>query len=225
MTDSERAVMAHLATFISEHKKEVIQRNLSLRSNHIVAVIEDIYQSQNASAVIRTCDCVGMQTVYVIENNNEYILNPDVTRGSSKWVTIERFSAESDSNTQACFSHLRSSGYQIVGTTIDTDAESVFDLDVTQKTALVFGNELNGLSDICVSSVDKLVHIPMYGFTESFNVSVSAAIALYPLYEKVRSLPVNWQLSFEEKETLKLEWFRKIVSRSDIIEKEFLKNN
>ena len=223
MTEYERELMKHLGSFITDHKKEVVESVLDLRSNHLVAVVEDIYQSQNASAVVRTCDCVGMQTVYIIENHNDYQINPDVTLGSSKWVEIKRFNEDPDSNTMPCFRELRDNGYRILGTTIDESAESVFDIDITSKTALVFGNELRGISDETIENVDGLVHIPMYGFTESFNISVSAAIALYTLYRKIRESDIDWQLSQAERDQIKLEWFRRIVNRSEIIEAEFLK--
>jgi tRNA (guanosine-2'-O-)-methyltransferase len=224
MTTKELALMDHLGSFITDHKKQVVDSVLALRSDHLVAVIEDIYQSQNASAVIRTCDCVGMQSVYIVENHNEYIVNPDVALGASKWVDIYRFNENEGSNTLSCFTHLRNNGYRLVGATIDKAANSIFDIDITPKTAIVFGNELRGLSREAVENVDECAHIPMFGFTESFNISVSAAISLYPLYQKIRAdTNIDWRLSSDKIRETKLNWFRKIVSRSEVIESEFLK--
>jgi tRNA (guanosine-2'-O-)-methyltransferase len=166
-----------------------------------------------------------MQTVYVIENNNPYVVNPDVTLGSAKWVDIERFNDPNANNTAMCIKALKKKGYRIVGTTVKASAPSVFELDTSAPIALVFGHEKNGISDTVLNNADTLVHIPMYGFVESFNISVSAALSLYPLYNEVRASDVHWKLSDECKLQIKLDWFRKIVPRADIVESEYWKKH
>jgi len=86
------------------------------------------------------------------------------------------------------------------------------------------GNELKGTSSFALDRADQKIFIPMHGFTESFNISVSAAICLNTLLTKIRESNISWQLSEEEKETLRLQWYRKVVRRSDLIEQEFLRS-
>jgi len=95
------------------------------------------------------------------------------------------------------------------------------ELPLDQKTALVFGTELKGLSDVALENSDYFVKIPMYGFTESFNISVSAAISLHYLTEKLRKLEINWKLPENEILDIKLDWVRNVIKHSDLIEKDF----
>src|SRR5260221_14756292 len=98
------------------------------------------------------------------------------------------------------------------------------EIPIDKKLAIVMGNELRGTSDYTIQHADQKIFIPMHGFTESFNISVSAAICLNTLLTKVRESNVFWQLSDEEKEALRLQWYRKVVRRSDLIEQEFLRS-
>jgi len=225
MDSDHLQLLEYLSEYVTENKKQLIEEVLSVRSEYVVAVLEDIYQSQNASAVIRTCDGVGMQTVYVIENSNPYVVNPDVTLGTTKWIDIQRYNKPEVDNTRECLEDLRSQGYRIIGTTVDNTAPSIFDLDISDPIALVYGHEKNGISQTVINGADRLVHIPMYGFVESFNISVSAAVSLYTLYNRIRNSDVAWQLSEEKKLQIKLNWFRKIVPRGEIIESEFWKKH
>ena len=115
-------------------------------------------------------------------------------------------------------------GYKILVTDPSPEGQSINDIDVGEKLALVMGNEVLGISDYAVQHADAKVRIPMYGFTESFNISVSAAICLNTLLLKLRQSEVAWHLSDQELTDMRLKWFRKMVRRSDIIEKEFLRS-
>jgi len=207
--------------FISENKSGLFDEIIPNRTRHITMVLEDIYQSQNASAVLRTCDCFGIQDIHIIENRNKYEINPDVALGSTKWLKINKYNQE-ENNTVKCFNELREQGYRIVATTPHKDDTMLDDLELHDKVALVFGTELEGLSDVAIENADENVKIPMYGFTESFNISVSAAIILHHLTEKLRDSEINWRLSSEEMINIRLDWVRSVLKRPEIYESDFL---
>lgn len=208
MTDHE--LYEQLAEFISPNKRALFDRMAPLRTRHVTVVLEDIYQSQNASAVVRTSDLVGLQDIHVIENRNAYQLNPDVTLGSSKWVDIHRYRKYED-NVMACVDALKKKGYRIVATSPRSEHITPESIDLERPMAFCFGTELTGLSDALLSAADEHLRIPMHGFTESYNISASAAIVLYTVMQRLRESNVHWQLPEEELITLKLAWARKMV--------------
>ena len=211
----------YLFEFISENKKELFKKIIEDRTRHLTVVLEDTYQPHNASAVLRSCDLFGVQDVHIIENSNEYTLSEQVAMGSSKWLTLKKYNEQKE-NTLACFDALRKEGYRIVATTPHTKDVMLVDLPLDQKTALVFGTELTGLSDVAIENADAYVKIPMYGFTESFNISVSAALSLYQLTENLRKSDINWQLSEEEKIDIQIAWAMNVIKKSELIVEAFL---
>lgn len=213
-----------LEEFVTPNKVELIKEVLNQRTRHLTVVLEDIYQDQNASAVMRTCDCFGIQDLYVTQNLHDYTINPNVVRGASKWVSLHKYEREPES-IQKCYADLKSDGYRIVGTTPRPDSASIYEIDISQKTAIVFGTEKRGMSDYAMTHADELVHIPMLGFTESFNISVSAALIMSELSHKLRGMNVDWGLSKNEKEELTYEWYQRIVKGSDLLIKNYLKEH
>jgi tRNA (guanosine-2'-O-)-methyltransferase len=224
LTPTEKLVFAHLSQFVSDHKKECISRVLDHRSRHVTVVLEDIFQSQNASAVIRTCECMGLQDVHIVENKTKYSINPRVLKGANKWMNLRKYASRGADNTTIALEQLKRDGYRILVTDPSEDGTSIFDIDVaTSRIALVFGNELRGVSREALDNADVKVRIPMYGFTESLNISVSVAICLNTLVTKMRLSGQSFGLSLSEKEDIQLNWYRKIVRKSSIIEQEFLR--
>jgi len=224
LSPQEYLLVNHFAEFISEHKKEFVERVLRERTRHITVVLEDIFQSHNASASVRTCECMGVQNVHIIENTTTYEVNKYVLKGSYKWETLLRYNQEDVNNTQVCFDTLRASGYRIYATDPSPNNKSIHDINISQsRIALVFGNELRGLSAFALEQADEKVSIPMYGFTESMNISVSVAVCLATLIPKLKVHPEQFGLSNEEKEELRLNWYRKMVKRPEIMERLFLK--
>lgn len=224
LTPTEKLVFAHLSQFVSDHKKECIRRVLDHRTRHITVVLEDIYQSQNASAVIRTCECMGLQDVHIVENKTKYSINPRVLKGANKWMNLKKYASRGVDNTTTCIDQLKSDGYRVLVTDPSPDGVSVFDIDVTEgKVALFFGNELQGVSKQALDNCDVKVRIPMYGFTESLNISVSVAICLNALVTKMHLSGQPLGLTSSEMEDIELSWYRKIVRKSSIIEQEFLR--
>jgi tRNA (guanosine-2'-O-)-methyltransferase len=226
MNEDESTVDSGLANYLSQyitsHKRSVIERVLRKRTRHFTVVLEDIFKPHNASAVIRTCDCFGLQEVHVIEKTDQYKVNPYVTRGASQWVDLYKYYREGGNAVETCFEALRSKGYKIYGTSPSADSISIYDLPSDERLALVFGNEHEGISEEVKSRADGLVHIPMLGFTDSFNISVSASIFLYDLVKKAEAMRIaDFYLSESEKDELRLKWYRAIVKNSDIHEKVY----
>lgn len=224
MANKEQRLFQHLAQFVSEHKKDFVERVLNERTRYLTIVLENIYQSQNASAVLRTCECLGIQDIHIVENTAKYELNVRVLKGADKWLNLERYRTKGVNNTETCFAKLRKNGYKILVADPSADGTAIDDVNVhDHKLAIVFGNELRGASDYALENADAKVRIPMCGFTESLNISVSVAICLNTLLNKLRHNQLPIGLSEAEKETIKLSWYKKIVKHSDILEREFLR--
>lgn len=220
----DRDLLGHFGSFISKSKKQTIDRVLLNRTRYITVVLEDIFQPHNASAVVRSCDCFGIQDLHIIESSNEYILNPNVTQGSSKWVDIYRYNKSGVSNTGNCLTQLENDGYVIYATTPHESEMEIKEIPLDSKIALLFGTELNGLSDYALQRASKVVTIPMYGFTESFNLSVSVALCLHSLINKLHQSTAEWPLNDQEKDAMRLKWYGKSVRNADILEKAFYEN-
>ena len=203
-----------LSQFVTDNRVNIFDKVLQERTRYITIALEDLYQSQNASAVLRTSDCFGLQDVHIVENKNEYKINPDVTLGSSKWLNLIKYN-KSENNTLDAINALKAKGYRIVATTPHTNDVNLEDFNIKKgKVALFFGTELNGLSDLMIKNADEYLKIPMYGFTESFNISVSAAIILHHLTGELKKTNINWQLSDTEKEEIKLDWLKQTIKMS-----------
>lgn len=222
----DKSFLDHLSSYLTPRRQELFNKTLDMRTRHITVVLEDIFQSQNASAVLRTCDCFGIQDVHIIENRNEFQVNTEVSLGSSKWLSLKKYN-EAENNSLEAIKQLKQKGYRIVATTPHTNDQELPDFDITKgKTALFFGSELPGITDTILNEADEFLKIPMFGFTESFNISVSAAIILHHLSLKMReNKDLKWELSQDEKDELKLEWIRKTIKKSELIEKRYWEEN
>lgn len=223
LTHQEHLLIQHFAQYITDHKKAFFQKVLNQRTRHITVVLEDIYQSQNASAAIRTSECMGLQDVHIVENTSKYQFNTRVLKGSDKWMNLVRYRSRKINNTEICFQRLREHGYTIYTAAPAEDGISIHDISKENRTAIVFGNELRGASEYALKNCDQKVRIPMFGFTESLNISVSVAICMNALITRLHGDEWLYGLSQEEKDELTLQWYRKVVRKSDLIEKEFLR--
>lgn len=215
-------LLAYLSGFVTPERKTKFETIAQERTRYATLVIEDLYQPHNISAVLRSCDCFGVQDIHVIENRNEYEENPEIAMGASKWLDVHRYSNRKN-NTIKTLRELKTKGYRIVATTPHTDDVMLNEFDVTKgKFALVFGNEREGITDDVRAEADEFVRIPMYGFTESFNISVSAALCLQYIAESIRREGVDWPLSKEEQDELVLTWLRSNIKNVDLVEERFL---
>ena len=215
-------LIQHLKNFVTTERFDLFSKIVQDRTRYMTVVLEDIFQPHNASAVLRSCDCFGVQDVHIIENENEYKVNPDVALGSSKWLNLYKYNSEKN-NTLSAINSLKEKGYRIIATTPHTDDVNLEDFDVSKgKFALMFGSELPGLSDTAMKNADEFLKIPMFGFTESFNISVSAAVILHHLSLKLRQSGINIFLDENEKNEIILNWLKNSIKKSDLIIKEFL---
>ncbi|WP_439185696.1 TrmH family RNA methyltransferase [Carboxylicivirga taeanensis] len=218
-------LLAFLEQFTVEERKEQLLEVAKQRTRYVTVVLENIYQTQNASAVLRSCDCFGIQDVHIIENENTFNINPQVVLGATKWLHLHRYN-EQTNNSRAALQKLKADGYRIVATTPhrnDTDLQK-FDFS-KGKTAFVFGNERAGISDIVMEEADEFMKIPMYGFSESLNISVCAAITLQHAANHMKNSQIEWQLADAEVKQLYLEWLKKSIKKSDLLITEFNKRN
>lgn len=218
-TEQAERLTTFIGQYITENRKATIEKVLDQRTRRITLVLENIYQSQNASAAVRTCECLGIQDIHIIESSAKYSVNKKVLMGSYKWMNLIRYKGGAN-NTADCYQELRRNGYTILATDPSPGGTSLLDVDLGSKLAIVMGNELKGISDYALKHADGQIWIPMFGFTESMNISVSAAICLQSLATRLRQTE-GWKLSAEEQSSLRLDWYRKCVKRPEILERAF----
>jgi tRNA (guanosine-2'-O-)-methyltransferase len=222
---TKKRLRDYLSGFITDRRSALFNAVIRNRTRYICMVLEDIYQPHNASAVLRSCDCFGIQDVHIIENKNLYEVNPDVALGAAQWLTLRRYNSFQD-NTLQCLSGLKEKGYRLVATTPHHNATALNEFDLKAgKIALLFGTEKDGLTEHALALSDEKVRIPMQGFTESFNISVSAALFLFHFTSVLRKLDTVWQLNEDEKVDVQLEWLRTTIKGSQEIEKLFHSKN
>lgn len=220
--EQQKKLIEYLAQFTTENKLHKMEQVLAQRTRHVTVVLEDIYQAHNMSAAVRSAECFGIQDVHIIEQRNRFAMRIGVSKGASNWVTIHRHKKDQVNNVKACFDRLHEQGYWIVATSPHANAYTLSELPIDKKIALVFGNEDAGISNYVQEYADASVAIPMYGFTESFNISVSVALCLYDLITRIRSSDSPWHLTDEEKLDIQLQWLRSIVRGSESLETKIL---
>ncbi len=218
---NKKELLCKFEKFLSADRIKSFDRVLSSRTRHFTVVVENVFQSHNASAVMRNCDCFGIQDLHVITNNNAYELSKDVAMGAEKWVDMHSY-FQKENNSQDCIDTIKSQGFQIVATTPHTSDVLLPEFDITKKSAFFFGTERGGLSDIVMDQADVFLRIPMYGFTESYNISVSAALVLHDVVTRLKKSQVNWRLSDEEVLDKKIDWSVKSIKSGEQILKQFL---
>ncbi len=240
---NNEALTEYLRQFLTEQRLQLIDHKLKSRTRHITLVLEDIFQSQNGAACLRSAEAFGIQDIHVIENRNRFVTHKDVLRGASKWLTIHRYHEEGN-NTRNCLSTLKKKGYLLVATTpnvvafdqdktVETCSQpdnllnnaspiQLDNLDISSKIALMLGTEKTGLTSEAMSMADCSLTIPMCGFIESLNLSASAAICLYTLKQKLQQAEIDWMLTAKEAKQLQTEWIRKSLGyRLEKLEREY----
>lgn len=192
---------------VTEKRKEKILNAAKNRQFSLKLVLENIHDPHNVSAIFRSCDAVGVPSVSLIYNYEKF---PKIGKKSSasafKWVEKEKFKSVED-----CFNNLRENDFKIYATAITNNAVNLYDLDLTDKCAVVLGNEHRGVSEEAILMADKCFTIPMYGFVQSLNVSVAAAVILYEA-QRQRLLKGKYEkseLNENELDELILKWSSK----------------
>ena len=217
-------LIEHLSQFITSERLDLFQEKLKERSNRVTLVLEDVFQSRNISAAMRSADCFGIQNIHIIENKNNFSKDETVSLGAGKWINIIRYNSE-ENNTLNCLKKLKEEGYQIIATSPHNTDISLEEVDVkNNKIAILLGTELSGLSEEALTFADKRMKINMYGFTESLNISVSAAICCQSVSSKMREESTNWEFTEEEKTDILLNWIRNSIKSGKQIEQKFLED-
>lgn len=223
---TKKKIIEYLSGFTTQHKIELMNKIIHDRTRWTTVVLEDVFQPHNISAAIRSAECFGIQEMHIIEQHQSFKPNINISRGASNWVTLQHYNQKDINNTEICFQQLRKDNYLIAATMPHTEKSyELAKLPINKKVALVFGTEETGISNYVQDNADTYVTIPMFGFTESFNISVSVALCLYDIIMRIRTSDLLWQLTEEEKIDIYLQWLRKIVRGADLLEKQFLDHN
>ncbi|WP_299610340.1 RNA methyltransferase [uncultured Aquimarina sp.] len=205
-------LLEYLESFLTPRRQNLNKNIIAQRTNYFSVAVEDVYQLHNTSAVIRSCDVFGIQNVHVIEEINAKRIDREIAMGAQKWVDINRYTT-----TRECINTLKSKGYQIVATTPHDSSVELKDFDISKPSVFFFGQEQEGLSDLVLDESDVKLHIPMVGFTESLNISVSAAIILQHVTSLLRNSDIPWQLSETEKMEKRMDWAKKVIKSHEKI--------
>ncbi len=216
MKATEKELLSHLETYLTDRRLRRFEEVLSERTRHFTVAIEDIYQLHNTSAVLRSCDIFGIQDVHMIEEKYSDRIDGEIAMGAQKWVNVIKHSSAVD-----CVEYIKNKGYQVVATTPHHDECHLNNFNINKPSCFFFGKEAEGLSPEILESSDAFLTIPMHGFTESLNISVSAAIILQSVTDRLRKSDLDWGLSNGEKFDLKLEWCKKSIKSIDQILKRY----
>ncbi len=209
-------LLAYLESYLTENRRQRFDKVLEERTKHFTVATEDVYQLHNTSAVIRSCDVFGIQEVHIVEERNSKRIDREIAMGAQKWVDLNRFHS-----VKTCIQDLKQKGYQIVATSPHANNCLLHEFDVTKKSCFFFGRETEGLSQEVIDQADTFLKIPMYGFTESLNISVSAAIVLQHVTTKLKQTDIDWKLSLEEQQQKRLDWIKKTIKSYDEIVERF----
>lgn len=221
-TAQKRKLADYLYSYLTGSRRNTFERVLARRTSHITVVAEDTHQEHNASALIRTCDCFGIQNMHIIEQEHVFRIARGMTKGAEKWVDLHFYTGADP--VAECTAALRSAGYRIVATTPDPNGIPLPEFDARTKSAILFGREKEGLSRALLAEADTAIHIPMFGFSESFNVSVSAAIILHSITTQLQTAgDTSWKLDAGTLLEKRIEWSLKTIQNSRYIFEDFLR--
>jgi tRNA (guanosine-2'-O-)-methyltransferase len=208
--------LAFLENILTENRKAKFLKVLDNRTKHFTIVVEDVFQMHNASAVMRNCEVFGIQELNVIEQRYGKSIDKEIAMGAQKWVDINKFDTVTN-----CIDTLKKKGYQIIATTPHDNNCVLDDFDISKPSAFFFGTERFGLSDAALQKADGFLKIPMVGFTESLNISVSAAIIIQSLTNRLRQSDIDWHLSETEILEKRLAWAKSSIKDIKRIEKRY----
>lgn len=205
-----------LENILTDNRKEKFLKVLQNRTKHFTAVVEDVFQMHNTSAVLRSCEVFGIQELNIIEQRYGKSIDKEIAMGAQKWVDIRTFNTVSN-----CIDTLKNRGYQIIATTPHENDCMLDDFDISKPSALFFGTERDGLSEEILKKADGFLKIPMVGFTESLNISVSAAIIIQNLTSRLRNSSIDWHLSEDEILEKRLDWAKNSIKDIKRIEERY----
>ena len=214
---TNQEIYDYLQQFLTNERLSKIEHFSKESSDFVLPVMEDVYQFRNAAAIVRSVEACGFHHVVALEEENVFNPNLKVTKGAETWVQVEKMPNNLDS-----LKEIKSRGYRILAVSPEKNATMLPDYEVKEPIALVFGTELEGVSDEILDFADETLAIPMFGFTKSFNVSVAAAICMYELKQKLMKSEIEYQLSDQKLLELKIRWAKNSIKSSEQILERFL---
>lgn len=214
--------IAFLEQHISAHRLQKIKNVLAQRTRHLTVVLENLYHPENGNAVMRSVECFGLQEMYIVQEKYDWKYSLKIARGAAKWTDLRAYGTE-EGGSEACYKQLRERGYQLVATDPQPGSCTAQNLDISRPVALIFGTESTGVAPETLAMADARIHIPMVGFTESFNISVSAGILLAQLRQRLEVEVPNWQLPEADQVSIYADWLVKSVRHADALLRAFEK--
>ena len=209
---SPEAVIEKMGELLTPERKERIRQVIDKRTYDIVPVLDGIHDLGNVSAVMRSAEAFGLQELHFVQNQPKYKVSQRTSKGTDKWLNVIRWK-----ESLACAKSLKERGYQIVATHLDATAVPISEVDFSGKTALILGNEKDGVSKEILEMSDVRCIIPMQGFAESFNISVAAALSFYHIYQdRMSRLGHHGNLSPEEKKYLIADYYLRCSDNPEI---------
>lgn len=221
-TQKKLAYRTYLAQFVTKERQKKIKEVLALRTRHITVALEDVCNSQNVAAIMRTCEAMGLQEMYAIEMEKSAIdVKTNVARGAIQWMQLSRFRMKDYENPSlACIKKLKEEGYKVIATSPHATT-MLSELPIDHKIAFLFGTENDGLTEAALQAADDCIALPQYGFVESLNVAVSAALCLYDAVGRLRASSTPWGLSEQEAFDLEIAWMERSLDRPVLMRELF----
>lgn len=216
----DQQIYDYLKNFLTDERLSKIEHFAPESSDFILPVIEDIYQFRNAAAIVRSVEACGFHKVVALQEDNTFEPNLRVTKGADTWVEVERLPRNMES-----FQHIKDRGYKMVAVSLEKNAKFLPEYEITEPIALVFGTEMQGVTEEILDFADETLAIPMYGFTRSFNVSVAASICMYELKQKLIKSNIDYKLNEEKLLQMKIRWAVNSIKSGQQIYDRFLKEN
>lgn len=215
---SARELANLLAEYVTPERREKIRHVIEGRTYQTTVVTEGVWDQGNLNAVMRSAEALGFQSIHVIESNEKYKAGNRTASGADKWLDIYRYA-----DTKSAIQNLKSLGYKIYATHLDSTAVPIQTIDFTKPSAIVFGNEHTGITPEMIELSDQRIIIPMSGFTQSFNISVAAAISLSYISEfRKQRLGHQGDLSADEKSCLEALYYYRTVPHPEHLLKAVL---
>ncbi len=216
--ENNERYIEYLEKFVTEQRKQTFKEVLDKRTRYFTVALEDLYQMHNISAVVRSCDVFGLQDLHIIQKKYDPKLSHSIAKGAEKWLDIHKYTDTIDAVRQ-----LKNKGYRIVATTPHTNDVLLEEFDISKPAAFFFGVEKDGLSETLLQEADEYLKIPMFGFTESLNISVATALIMHSVSTRLRKTSLPWQLSPEEKRIIYRQWLEKSIKSIELIKKDYFK--
>ena len=217
---NNQKIFQHLQQFLTDERLEKINHFAPESSDFVLPVIEDVFQFRNAAAIVRSVEACGFHKIIAMESEHEFNPNLRVTKGAETWVEVEKLPHNLDS-----LREIKNRGYKILAVSPENNATMLSDYDLKEPVALVFGTEAAGVSEEILDFADETLAIPMYGFTQSFNVSVAAAICVYELRQKLLRSNLDYKLSAEKLWEMKVRWAMNSIKSGEQILAKYLREN